>query len=239
MKRTTAFISILLALLVFVCSCGTTNQDKGTTESSTALSESSQSTSPAESLDESDEASENSQNSDALGYEIPEFNADNVLYNPDTSHTFFYAEITMEQPNYFGKPEAPVTEISIEERFHSGLEDYVNNNELSGDAWFCVRFAALTVHPSTDTESVDIMFMINEMPEYLKSIGVVFDEELTEAYKEKDKTTLPVIVGYITKDMLLKITNDGNGQIISFSWLAKPCADAKECSSESTTAANG
>ncbi|MBR6562907.1 MAG: hypothetical protein IKK70_03100 [Clostridia bacterium] len=225
------FLSIIaFALLIaLLCACAR-DVDEGSSASADASSTISEeyveSSSEGSDGEKSDEASGIFDLSADLGYTVPEFNPDNVIYNPENIHVINYFMTEEIKYNYFGKPDKASDKLLIYEITHFGLDEYINASEVPEDAWFCVSFTSLTAIIDDELEGkVDPDFMKTGMHDYLDYVGVIKDTELTDAFGY----TNGFFIGYITKDMLLKICNDGNGRVIAFTWMPKECIDAHEC----------
>ena len=222
------FAMAFALLIALLCACEG-DVDEGSSASvgasSTISEEYVESSSEGSDGEKSDEASDIFDLSADLGYTIPEFDPDNVIYNPENIHVVNYFTTEEIKYNYFGKPDKASDKILICEHTHFGLDEYTNANEVPEDAWFCIRFSPSTAIIEPELElTVDPDFMKIGMNDYLDYVGVIKDTELTDAFGYTNG-----FIGYITKDMLLKICNDGNGLVIEFSWLPKECIDAHEC----------
>lgn len=221
--------AIAFALLIaLLCACAG-DVDEGSSASADASSTISEeyveSSSEGSDGEKSDEASGIFDLSADLGYTVPEFNPDNVIYNPENIHVVNYFMTEEIKYTYFGKPDKASDKLLIYEFSHFGLDEYINASEVPEDAWFCVKFTSLTAIIDDELEGkVDPDFMKNGMNDYLDYVGVIKDTELTDAFGYTEG-----FIGYITKDMLLKICNDGNGRVIAFKWMPKECIDAREC----------
>lgn len=234
MKKLTLLIVLLLsACLLFAACVQSDNESSPDERAISAESSVAESASNAESSD----IAEDSVASDSL----PEFDQENVIYNPDEEH---YREDTRGNfttgdlsPNFFynREPSDKLTLNGGDNTLHSELDEYINGTEIPENAWFCVHFSPELLIPSGREykDGLSMEYMVENIESYLESLGVVFDKELsaeyTAAYDDGDVFISNGLVGYITEDMLWKIQDDGFNLVIIFNWLPEKCITEKQC----------
>lgn len=203
-------LSLVLCFSAFACTAEEDSSDTASTDSkaesavSSLDNDTSDETSAADESskgivdndDTSSSVSENISDDSSTPEIMPEFDINKVIYNPDEEH---YAV------------EEGVCVVGFREVTHPGLSEYIENNNVEEDTWFCIGLDTFI-----EKENLDL---------YLDELGFVKNDVLTESFRqnEYDKS----VVGYITKEMFQKLSEDNYA--IDCMWIPKSCVDAGGC----------